>query len=342
MNDDERFMHVALSEARKALGRTSPNPAVGAVLVANNRIIGRGHHREAGRPHAEVECLGSVRGKIPRNSTLYVTLEPCSTKGRTGACTDEILRAGIKTLVIGATDPNPRHRGAGIELLTNAKIEVRTGVLAEECAQLNEAFNKWIATGIPFVTAKCGMSLDGRLTRSKKESRWITSAAARRHAHTLRAQIDAILIGAATLRIDNPQLTARGHGKVRQPKRVVLTRSGKLPRHAYFFRDPKNSFVYRDLPLAAVLAELGQKDVTSVLIEGGGNILGHALDERLIDKVQIYIASIFTGGPVVAFGGRGAAKTSDTARLERVRFEKIGPDICLIGYPKYGSTVVAE
>jgi len=344
MSNDERFMRTALAEARKAFGQTSPNPAVGAILVANNRIIARGHHRQAGQPHAEIECLRKIRGKIPKNSTLYVTLEPCSTKGRTSACTEQIKRSGVQTVVIGATDPNPQHRGRGIEILREAGIEVRSGVLAEECAHLNEAFNKWIATGIPFVTAKCGMSLDGRLTRSKKESRWVTSAAARRHAHTLRAQTDAILIGATTLRIDNPQLTARGHGKIRQPKRVVLTRSGKLPRNAHFFKDrlAKNSFVYRDLPLAAVLADLGQKDVTSVMIEGGGNILGHALDERLIDKVQIYIAPIFTGGSVVAFGGRGAPKTSDGAHLERVRFEKIGPDICLIGYPKYGSTVAAE
>jgi diaminohydroxyphosphoribosylaminopyrimidine deaminase/5-amino-6-(5-phosphoribosylamino)uracil reductase len=187
MRDDERLMQIALEEARKAFGQTSPNPAVGAILVANNRIIARGHHREAGKPHAEIECLRNVRGKIPKNSTLYVTLEPCSTKGRTGACTDEIIRAGIKSIVIGATDPNPRHRGAGIELLTSAGIEVRTGVLAEECAALNEAFNKWIATGIPFVIGKCGMSLDGRLTRPKKETRWITSAAARTHARKLRA-----------------------------------------------------------------------------------------------------------------------------------------------------------
>src|SRR5882724_4099661 len=148
MNDDERFMRTALSEARKSFGQTSPNPAVGAVLVVRKRILARGHHRQAGKPHAEIECLRNLRGKIPKNSTLYVTLEPCSTKGRTGACTDEILRAGIKTVVIGATDPKPRHRGAGIQLLADAKIEVRMGVLAEECARLNEAFNKWIATGI--------------------------------------------------------------------------------------------------------------------------------------------------------------------------------------------------
>jgi diaminohydroxyphosphoribosylaminopyrimidine deaminase/5-amino-6-(5-phosphoribosylamino)uracil reductase len=337
MNDDERLMRVALSEARKAVGQTSPNPAVGAVLVANNRIISRGHHRQAGKPHAEVECLGSVRGKIPKNSTLYVTLEPCSTKGRTGACTDEILRAGIKTVVTGATDPNPRHRGAGIQLLADAKIEVRTGVLAEECARLNEAFNKWIATGIPFVIAKCGMSLDGRLTRPKRESRWITSASARRHAHKLRAQVDAILVGAETIRTDNPRLTARSGSKDRQRARVIMTRSGKLPRNARVFTDrlAKNTHVYRNETLPTILADLGSKNITSVMIEGGGEVLGQALDERLIDKVQIYVAPLFVGGPVLAFSGRGAARTSEAAHLDRVRFEKIGPDICVTGYPKY-------
>ncbi|HWY52337.1 MAG TPA: bifunctional diaminohydroxyphosphoribosylaminopyrimidine deaminase/5-amino-6-(5-phosphoribosylamino)uracil reductase RibD [Chthoniobacterales bacterium] len=337
MTDDERFMSSALSEARKSFGRTSPNPAVGAVLVVRNRIVARGHHRQAGLPHAEIECLKSFRSKVPKDATLYVTLEPCSTTGHTGACTDQIVRAGVKSVVIGATDPNPRHRGRGVEILRDAGIEVRTGVLAEECAALNEAFNKWIATGIPFVIAKCGMSLDGRLTRPERESRWITSATSRQHAQTLRGQTDAILIGAETLRIDNPRLTARSRRQVRQPARVVMTRSGKLPRSARFFTDrfAKNSFVYRKMSLGVVLAELGQKKITSVMIEGGGDILGHALDERLIDKVQIYVAPIFTGGPVVAFGGRGAPRTHDGARLERVKFERIGPDIYVTGYPKY-------
>jgi len=239
--------------------------------------------------------------------------------------------------VIGATDPNPRHRGRGIEILRSAGIEVRAGVLAEECAALNESFNKWIATGIPFVIAKCGMSLDGRLTRPERGSRWITSPTARRHAQTLRGETDAILIGAETLRTDNPRLTVRGRGQVRQPVRVVMTRSGKLPHSARFFTDrfAKNSFVYRNMPLGAILAELGQKNITSVMIEGGGNVLGHALDERLIDKVQIYVAPILTGGPIVAFGGRGAPRTHEGAHLKRVKFEKIGPDICVTGYPKY-------
>lgn len=330
-------MRSALAGARKSIGQTSPNPAVGAVLVIGNRIVSRGHHRRAGSAHAEIECLQSFRRKVPKTATLYVTLEPCSTKGRTGACTDEIIRAGVNSVVIGATDPNPRHRGRGVEILHGAGIEVRTGVLAEECALLNEAFNKWVATGIPFVIAKCGMSLDGRLTRPERESRWITSATSRRHARTLRGQTDAILIGAETLRIDNPRLTVRGRRQVRQPVRVVMTRSGKLPRSARFFTDrfAKNSFVYRNMPLGTILAELGQKNITSVMIEGGGNVLGHALDERLIDKVQIYVAPIFTGGPIVAFAGRGALRTHDGAHLERVRFEKIGTDVCVTGYPKY-------
>src|ERR1700736_7015983 len=203
MNNDEQFMREALREARRSLGDTSPNPAVGAVLVLRNRVLSRGRPRRAGLPHAEIECLRSFKRGVPEAAVLYVTLEPCSSVGRTGACTDAIIRAGVKSVVIGATDPNPRHRGRAIEILRSAGIEVRTGVIAEECAALNEAFNKWIATGIPFVIAKCGMTLDGRLTRRKNESQWITSAAARRHAQTLRAQSAAILIGAETLRIDN-------------------------------------------------------------------------------------------------------------------------------------------
>ena len=337
MSNDERSMRSALSEAQKSFGQTSPNPAVGAVLVVGNRIVARGHHRQAGCPHAEIECLGSFRGKIPKDATLYVTLEPCSTTGRTGACTDQIIRSGIKSVVIGANDPNPRHRGRGLQILRDAGIDVKPGVLAEECAALNEAFNKWIATGIPFVIAKCGMSLDGRLTRPEKEPRWITSPTARRHAQKLRAQTDAILIGAETLRRDNPRLTARGARQARQPLRVVMTSSGRLPRSARFFTDrfAKNSFVYRKMPLGVVLAELGQKKVTSVMIEGGGSLLGHALDERLIDKVQIYVAPILTGGPVVSFGGGGAHRTRDGAHLDRISFEKIGPEICVTGYPKY-------
>src|SRR5437763_13801402 len=154
MSDDERFMREALREARKSIGKTSPNPAVGAVLVVGNRVVARGHHRKAGLAHAEIECLQGFKRALPKRAVLYVTLEPCSSVGRTGPCTDAIVGSGIKSVVIGAIDPNPRHRGRGMELMQKAGIEVRSGVLPEECAGLNEAFNKWIATDIPFETAK--------------------------------------------------------------------------------------------------------------------------------------------------------------------------------------------
>jgi diaminohydroxyphosphoribosylaminopyrimidine deaminase/5-amino-6-(5-phosphoribosylamino)uracil reductase len=335
---DENFMRAALLEARRAHGQTSPNPAVGAVLVFQGKIVAKGHHKRAGGPHAEVECLRSFGKPVPKNAILYVTLEPCSTTGQTGPCTDAIVEARVRRLVIGATDPNRRHAGHGIELLKHAGLNVRAGVLAKECSELNEAFNKWIQTKRPFVIAKCGMSLDGRLSPPPRETRWITSAASRRHAQQLRAQVDAILIGAETLRADDPRLTVRLRG-ARQPWRIVLSRSGALPRRARLFTDrfAARTIVEGKKNLDVVLRELGEKEITSVLIEGGGEILGQALDQRLVDKVQLYLGPVLTGGPVVAFPGIGAASTEQAPRLERVRYERIGPDVCVIGYPTYNA-----
>ena len=333
---DEKFMRAALTEAKKALGHTSPNPAVGAVLVVDDRIVSRGHHRGAGRDHAEVECLRNFGTPLPARATLYVTLEPCSTEGRTAPCTDAILQAGIKDVVVGAIDVNPRHSGKGIVQLRNAGVSVREGVLADDCAQMNEAFNKWIVTGSPFVIAKCGMSLDGRLTRPAGESRWITGRSARLHAHQLRAQVDAILVGAGTVRADNPRLTVRGIRGTRQPWRVVLTGSGRLPRRAYLFSDQSSSrtLIYQRESLAAVLEKLGKRGVTSVLIEGGGNVLGQAIDARLIDKVQLYLGPILTGGPVIAFPGRGAETAANALRLRRVSYQQVGQSVCITAYPE--------
>jgi diaminohydroxyphosphoribosylaminopyrimidine deaminase / 5-amino-6-(5-phosphoribosylamino)uracil reductase len=328
---DERFMRVALREAAKGVGHTSPNPAVGALLVRNGKIIGRGHHRGSGLPHAEVECLAQTSSAARSRSTMYVTLEPCSTAGRTGACTTRIIESGVKTVVIGGIDPNPRHNGRGVIALRKAGIEVRTGILAEECMALNEGFNKWIVRRRPFVIAKCGMTFDGRLTRSPNESRWITSAASRKHARSLREQVDAILVGAETVRRDDPQLTVRGRPGAHQPLIVVLSRSGKLPKNARIFRE--GTLIYGRRSLESVLIDLGKRDVTSVLIEGGGDILGQALDARLIDKVQVYLAPILSGGPVLAFPGSGAASTQDAIRLQRMSYRKIGDDICVSGYP---------
>jgi len=334
---DETFMWAALAEARRGIGTASPNPAVGAVLVQRGRITATGYHRATGLPHAEIECLADASGASLRSATLYVTLEPCSTTGRTPPCTEAIVRAGVGRVVIGATDPNPSHSGRGIRELRAAGIEVTTNVLAVECTRLNEAFNKWIVTGKPFVIAKCGMSLDGRLTRPPNEERWITSAAARRHAMQLRLQVDAVLIGAATLRQDDPRLTIRGARETRQPWRVVLTRSGKLPREAHLFADrfAERTLVYRKKTLGQVLADLGRKEVTSVLIEGGGDVLGQAFDARLVDRVQFYLAPLLTGGPVLAVSGNGAGSTVEGARLAEIRYEKLGRDLVISGYPRW-------
>src|SRR5437867_12270427 len=333
---DQQFMRAALNEAKKALGQTSPNPAVGAVLVIDNRIVAKGHHREAGRDHAEIECLRNFRALVPARATLFVTLEPCSTAGRTSPCTNAILSAGVKNVVVGAIDVNPRHRGKGIMQLRNAGVNVREGILADECAQINEAFNKWIVTGRPFVIAKCGMSLDGRLTRPAVEPRWITGHVARSHARELRAHVDAVLVGAETVRADNPRLTARSARRTRAPWRVVLTRSGKLHRRGRLFSDrsPARTLTYKGRSLAGVLKNLGKRGMTNVLIEGGGEVLSQALDARLIDKVQLYLGPILTGGPVIAFAGRGATNAANALRLRRVSYRRIGQSVCITGYPE--------
>jgi len=331
----EKFMRLALAEAKRGVGLTSPNPAVGALLVTNGKVIARGYHERAGCDHAEIKCFKQLRGIIPKNTALYVTLEPCSTTGRTPPCTEAIVAAGIRDVVIGTIDPNPRHSGRAIEQLRRSDVRVQVGVLANECAELNEAFNKWIQTGIPFVIAKCGMSLDGRLTRPPNEPQWLTNAASRRHARRLRAQVDAVLIGAETLRRDNPRLTARNGKNMKQPLRIVLSRSRKLPSDARLFTDrfAPRTLVYAAQPIRKVLEDLGRRQITSVLVEGGGEVLGQALEARLIDKVQIYLAPMITGGPVLAFPDKGAALTAEALRLMKMTYEKFGADVCITGYP---------
>ena len=332
----EKFMRAALAEAKKGLGNTSPNPAVGAVLVNGNRIIARGCHRQAGGDHAEVDCLRKLAGPVPAGAILYVTLEPCSTRGRTAPCANYIIERKVRGVVIGTIDPNPQHRGRAVELLRAGGVDVVTGILERECARINEAFNKWIVTGEPFVIAKCGMSLDGHLTRPPGESQWLTSESSRAHAHKLRAVVDAIIVGAETIRRDNPRLTVRSGPRRVQPMRVILTKSGRLPRSAKIFSDSNRdrTLICRNKTLRSVLRDLGRRKVTSVLIEGGGDLLTQAFGQRLVDKVQIYLAPIFTGGTVLAFGGMGTPSTQRSVRLESLLYQRIGDDICVIGYPK--------
>jgi len=334
---DGRMMRLAMVEAEKGLGRTSPNPAVGALIVRAGRILARGHHRGAGLPHAEIEAISAVAGRAGcRGATLYVTLEPCSTHGRTPPCTDAIIAAGFARVVFGATDPNPRHAGRAARILRAARIAVTRGLLGEECAALNRAFNHWITTRRPWVIAKCAMSLDGRLTRPPGESSWLTRPAARRHAQQLRARVDAILVGAATIRADNPRLTVRGPAArdgARQPWRVVLTRSGRLPAGARVLTDAQRArtLVFRGKSLRHVLADLGAREITSVMIEGGGDVLGQAFDAGLVNEIRFYFAPLLLGGPVPAVAGRGIGSNEDRLRLADPVWERIGPDLCLTG-----------
>ncbi len=336
---DEKFMRAALREAARGVGHTSPNPAVGAVIVRGGRIVARGFHRRAGAPHAEIEALGELKNPaMARGATLCVTLEPCSTHGRTPPCVDAIIRAGFARVVIGTLDPNPAHAGRGVGLLRAAGLAVTAGVLESACRELNVGFNQWIVTGRPLVIAKAGLSLDGRLTRPPGEGQWLTSAAARADAMRLRAQVDAILIGAQTLRADNPHLTVRGVPGALQPWRIIVTRSGDLPGKSHVFTDAHcdRTLVFRGKSLRAVLHELGRREVTSVLIEGGGRVLGDAFDRRLVDRVHFYLAPLLCGGPVPAIGGRGVGSTKEAPHLRNPRYEKIGSALRLtaeVAYP---------
>ena len=329
MPADEEFMREAIREARKGAGGTHPNPAAGAVIVSGKRIVAKGWHRAAGGPHAEIEALERARQKA-RGATLYVTLEPCSTQGRTPPCTGAIIEAGLARVVYGATDPNRKHSGRAASLLSSAGIEVQPGVLAGPCAALNPEWNKWISTGMPYVIAKAAMTLDGRIN-SPPESRWITSEAARQDAMKLRNRVQAILVGGGTIRVDNPQLTVRGISPSSQPLRVVWTRSGQLPATAKIFTDEyrDRTLVLKGISLRSALRELGSREIASVLIEGGGRVLGEAFDASLVDEVCFYMAPLLIGGATPVTGGRGVPDNQHAVRLSSVRFKRIGSEVRL-------------
>jgi diaminohydroxyphosphoribosylaminopyrimidine deaminase/5-amino-6-(5-phosphoribosylamino)uracil reductase len=362
--EDERFMRRALALARRGLGKTSPNPAVGAVLVRKGRVLGEGWHKRAGAPHAEVFALRELeRLALPtaNGATLYVTMEPCSTWGRTPPCTDAIIAAGVKRVVVAARDPNPKHNGRGLKMLRGDGIRVEAGLLAKEAAGMNAGFNKWITTGMPLVIAKAAMSLDGKIATRTGDSKWITSEAARREAHRLRAQVDAILVGANTVIRDNPELTVRHGVRGKQPWRVVVDARGRVSRRAKIFRDAQrrctlvlttslSSATWRRylsgkgveaivlphkrgrIDLRAALKALGRLDITSVLVEGGGELLGLFFDARLVDRVALFYAPIVIGGrgAVAAVGGEGAFRVGEAVRLRDCRWRLVGRDEMLL------------
>jgi diaminohydroxyphosphoribosylaminopyrimidine deaminase/5-amino-6-(5-phosphoribosylamino)uracil reductase len=333
---DLRYLSRALGLAQRGSGLTLPNPRVGAVLVRGGRVIGEGWHRRAGGPHAEVNAVADAkkRGHSVVGATLYVTLEPCSTHGRTPPCTELILREKIARVVFAATDPNPAHAGAAMRLLRAAGVEVSSGLLAGEATALNRDFNWWIVRSRPWVVAKIALSLDGRIVTPvnarTRVDRWLTSPAARTVAHELRWESDAILIGAETARQDNPRLTVRlpgRKGKV-QPWRVVVTRSGKLPRELHLFSDQHRdrTLVFQNRPLEEIVAALGAWKISHLLIEGGGEMITEALRANLVNEVAFFIAP-----SVMGTLPRALKKLDAPIRLREVSYRQVGPDILCRG-----------
>lgn len=341
-------MREALEQARLGLGLTSPNPPVGAVVVAGDECLGRGHHRRAGGPHAEVAALADVRRRLGADTaarrlagaTIYVTLEPCSTHGRTPPCTGAIIEAGLGRVVYASADPTPANAGRAAAVLGAAGIQVDCGVLATAGDELLAPWFKWVREGLPWVIAKAGMSLDGRLSRPPGESQWITSEAARADAMRLRVRADAILVGAETVRRDNPALTLRGDAvppdKV-QPWRAVWTRSRELPPGARLFTDEHRgrTRVISENSWHRVLGVLAQMGVTTVLVEGGGQVLGEAFAARAVDEVCFYLAPRVCGGGVTAVGGPDFAEGAASCRIEQVQWTAIGDNMRVSGRPRW-------
>ena len=336
--NDILFMREALNEAGLSAGFTSPNPAVGAVIVRDGVVIGRGRHKRCGGPHAEIEALMSLRDESEAaGAELYVTLEPCSTTGRTPPCCDAILRSRIRRVVIGCVDPNPKHAGRGIELLRNAGVEVVSGVLEDDCRALYEPFFQWITTGRPFVLLKMAETLDGRIATANGDSKWVTSETARERVAYLRRLSDAVLAGAETFRLDSPRFTARTpDGTVlKTPRRIVATHHPELAAGA---GDGWETVVLDTASdWDAFLARLGRENVTMLLIEGGGELAASALRARAIDKIEFHVAPKLLGGrgsrPVL--GGPDPVALSEAVSLERMKITPLGCDWQVEAYPAY-------
>ncbi len=358
-------MEQALSLARLALGQVSPNPAVGAVVVKNDVVVGQGYTQPIGSWHAEVVALKQADEKA-REGTLYVTLEPCCHYGRTPPCTQAIIAAGITEVHLSIVDPNPLVSGRGKDELERAGIKTYVGEHEEEAKEINEAYTKFITTGKPFVTAKFAVSLDGKIATKSGDSKWISGEESRKYVHNLRYTSDAIMAGVNTVLADDPQLTSRscgGRGGTarKQPLRVIVDGKGRTPLTARVFRQqgktllalgrmatPEEKTVFAqvgaevlELPSAGervdlekLLKALGEREITSVLVEGGGILLGSLFDCGLVDKVTAFIAPIIIGGEEAktAVSGKGVDKVVDSLRLERIRVEKFGEDLMVSGY----------
>ncbi|USG66792.1 bifunctional diaminohydroxyphosphoribosylaminopyrimidine deaminase/5-amino-6-(5-phosphoribosylamino)uracil reductase RibD [Brevibacillus ruminantium] len=359
---DLSYMSLALDLARATKGQTSPNPVVGAVIVRDGMVVGMGAHVKAGEPHAEVHAL-RMAGELAKGATLYVTLEPCSHYGRTPPCAKAVLEAGIARVVVAAADPNPLVAGKGISLLRQAGVDVVVGVGAVQAKKLNEVFFHYIQKQTPFVTVKTASTLDGKIATRTGDSRWITGEEARKRVHQLRREHDAILVGVQTVLADDPALTAREQGQVtgRQPLRVILDNHLRIPDTACVLRDghaPTLLFASDQAPVERqrqleslgaevvrlagrvsveqVLAELGKRGISSLLVEGGATVNGSFLDARAVQKVVHFLSCKLVGGAAApaSYGGLGQSFMQDAISLADVEMELFGGhDLCIAGYP---------
>ena len=332
MNDDETWMQEALQQARQGIGKTAPNPPVGAVIVKDGLLLGKGWHQKAGMPHAEREALADARNNHGAEAligaTAYVTLEPCSTQGRTPPCVQGLIDAGIRRVVYACEDPNPAHSGRADLLLKNAGIEVAKGICREEAEKILRPFAKVQSTGLPWVILKIAMSLDGRITRPSGESNWLTCEASRRDVQNLRAEVDMIMTSGETVRSDKPALTIRVPELLEgrdQPWRLVVSRNPQsLPADAPLFCDEsRHRTLVREGDLSSMLREaVRERDVLSVLVEAGGKLAAELLAEQLVDEIVIYMAPLITGGlPAVAGGGLS------NVRLTNIEWTRIEDDV---------------
>ncbi|MGD9213345.1 MAG: bifunctional diaminohydroxyphosphoribosylaminopyrimidine deaminase/5-amino-6-(5-phosphoribosylamino)uracil reductase RibD [Desulfobacteraceae bacterium] len=359
----EEYMRMALDLAAQGAGYVSPNPMVGAVVVKGARVVGRGYHQRLGRAHAEVNAIDDA-GEKARGATLYVTLEPCNHHGRTPPCTQKILDAGIRRVVVAMADPNPHVTGGGNAFLVSKGVDVTVGICESEALRLNESFIKFMGCRLPFVVLKMAATLDGRIATRTGDSRWVTGPQARAMVHKLRHGMDAIMVGVGTAVADDPELTTRlEHGRGVDPVRVVLDTHLTLSAMARMLNQPSPSETIifcgagaaedkkmrlkdkgasvleaplRDgrIDLNAVVEQLGARGITSLLIEGGAQVAGSALKAGIVDKVCFFYAPKLLGGEdgIALFAGKGPEKMNDCLQLRDTKVSRAGDDIVVTGY----------
>jgi diaminohydroxyphosphoribosylaminopyrimidine deaminase/5-amino-6-(5-phosphoribosylamino)uracil reductase len=357
----QHFMQMALNLAREGEGRTAPNPPVGAVIVNSGIVVGEGFHPQYGEPHAEIFALRQA-GKKAQGAEIYVTLEPCSHYGNTPPCADALIAAGIKSVYIGAVDPNPQVSGRGIEKLRKNGIEVHTEIFESQCRRLIVAFTKHITTGLPFTIYKAAMTLDGNTATSTGDSKWVSGAESRQQVHRLRDRVEAIMVGVGTVLKDDPLLNTRLlHGNGRDPLRVVVDSQLRINPECRLLKqkslaktliatistDQRKILALQNsgaevvvLPadsakvsLPALWQELGRRQVQTLLLEGGARLAAAALEKKMIDRLMLYVAPKLLAGSsgVGIFSGPGVIKMSNAFKLEDMHYEMVGEDLLITG-----------